>query len=154
MKFLALCSIFLFLFIPGERVEKVENISGKFGCVTKMEVIIENNKTVITKDNKRFDNILDTLKRITEHAHDMPAFGVSLDNLTKEEMKKGTWLELKFDNTYEYNYMPFDSLLIKIEKDIYGFNLIRGNNGIYEGRCFYLSLNGSMNDLYEIMKTI
>ena len=64
----------------------------------------------------------------------MPAVGVSIDNLTREEMKSGSWIELEFDQCYIFNEMPFDALLIKVEKDNYGFNLIRRHNGKYEGR--------------------
>ena len=65
-------------------------------------------------------------------------------------MKQGVWLKLIYDKTFVHNEMPFDSLLIQIEKDWTGFNIYRGNNGIYEGRCFYIDLvNNNMKNLYE-----
>jgi len=151
MKILAICSIILFLFLPGGKMEKIERITNSFDLAVSMNIIIDNEETLLKKGNEKFEKILKTLKDITEYSHDMPAFGVSLDNLTKEEMKAGIWLELEFKKTYLFNEMPFDALLIKVEQDSYGFNLIRRNNGKYEGRCFYLSLNESLNNLYEVI---
>ena len=79
----------------------------------------------------------------------MPAFGVSIDELTREDMKNGLWIELCFDGVQSFEAMDFEGLLIKVEKDFHGFNLIRRNNGKYDGRCFYLSLQNSMDKLYE-----
>ena len=50
--------------------------------------------------------------------------------------------------------MDFEGLLIKVEKDWHGFNLIRKNNGKYDGRCFYLSLENSMDELYETLHKV
>ncbi len=133
---------------------KFENITDSFSMVVSMRITIENMDKELTKGDDKFEEILKALNNITEYAHDMPAFGVSLDNLTKEEMKTGMWLELGFDKTYMFNEMPFDALLIKVEKDVYGFNLIRRNNGKYEGRCFYLSLDESMDELYNVINAI
>jgi len=132
---------------------KIENLTTSFDSATQMQITIENMTTTLQKGDQKFEKILNSLKNITKYSHEMPAFGVSLDELTREEMQTGTWLELIFDNTYEYNEMPFDALLIKVEKDAYGFNLIRKQNGKYEGRCFYLSLEGSMKELYDEIDT-
>ena len=74
-----------------------------------------------------------------------------LDNETREAIKTGLWIELIYSNTQEYNEMPFDTLLIQVEKDYTGFNIIRKHNDKYEGRCFYLALNGDMSKLYDIL---
>lgn len=85
----------------------------------------------------------------------MPAYGVSIDSLTKEEMKKGLWIELTYHKTFEINGMPFDSLLFKVEQNCYGINLIRGQQGIYEGRCFYLDFGENTFDkLYDYLMSI
>ena len=154
MKSLVMCSLFFMLFLSGGKVDKFkefENITDSFKHVTKINISIENMQTFLNKGDEKFEVVLRTLLNVTEYAHDMPAFGVSLDDLTKEEMKTGLWVELEFDKTYSFNEMPFDALLIKVEKDIYGFNLIRRNNGKYDGRCFYLSLHESMNDLFNLI---
>ena len=132
-------------------MEKVDSITNSFDLVVSMNIIIDDKETLLKRGNEKFEKILKTLKDVAEYSHDMPAFGVSLDNLTKEEIKTGIWIELEFKKTYLFNEMPFDALLIKVEQDSYGFNLIRRNNGKYEGRCFYLSLNESMNNLYEVI---
>ena len=103
------------------------------------------------KGDDKFEILLSSLKTITKNSKDMPAFGVSLDNETKQEKLKGIWFELKFKNTLHFNDMPFDALLFKVEKDNSGFNLIRKNNGTYDGRCFYLNLNSNMGDLYKLI---
>ena len=153
MRFLAMCSLFLLLLLPGGSVGQAktyERITDSFNSVKTISVIKDDETEKFNEDSNEFKNIIKTLKEITEYSHDMPAFGVSIDNLTREEMKVGLWLELEFENTCYFNEMPFDALLIKVEKDAYGFNLIRRHDGEYEGRCFYLSLNESMNKLYNI----
>ena len=90
-----------------------------------------------------------------EDAICMPAFGVSIDNLTKQEMKSGLWLEFMFYSRQIRNEMPFDSILIKIEKNHHGINLIRGIEGIYEGRCFYFDLGEkNLDKLYEYLSSL
>ena len=89
-----------------------------------------------------------------EGAVQMPAYGVSLDQLTKEDMKNGIWVKFIFERTQVKSEMPFDELLIKITTEEYGLNIIRGNSGIYEGRCYYLNLKGNLNDLYNFLSEI
>ena len=84
----------------------------------------------------------------------MPAFGVSIDDLTREDMKSGVWIELCFDERNLFEAMDFEGLLIRVEEGAHGFNLIRRNNGKYEGRCFYLSLQNSMGELYDALMGI
>lgn len=157
MKIILFIVMFFSLFNLGGSVKVTEvsgefkNITDSFNYVSKINIINNNEKQIHHKGESDFEEVLETLNDITEYSHDMPAFGVSIDKLTREEVKTGQWLELEFDKTYSFNEMPFEKLLIKIEKDIYGFNLIRYQNGKYEGRCFYLSLNGSMNKLYNLI---
>ena len=113
-------------------------------------VVYSNHKNVeFQKGDNKFEFILETLNKITENAQEMPAFGVSLDKETREAMKKGLWIELVFEREQKYNDMPFESLLIEIESDHSGFNLIRKVNGKFDGRCFYLNLENNMHLLYE-----
>lgn len=112
-----------------------------------------NGETLTHNSNSaEFDEILSQMDIMLTGSHEMPAFGVSLDNETKDAMKKGVWLKLIYDKTFVHNEMPFDSLLIQIEKDWTGFNIYRGNNGIYEGRCFYIDIvDSDMSELYEVI---
>ena len=135
-----------------ETVKTHENLTDLFDHVIKMNVIVDNQAISLDKDDGKFKNILKVLKEVTEYSHDMPAFGVSIDDLTRKELKSGVWIELEFEKTEYFNEMPFDALLIKVEENVYGFNLIRRYKGKYEGRCFYLSLEKSMNKFYDIFK--
>lgn len=102
-----------------------------------------------SKGDDKYQQIFDSLIDITENSHEMPAFGVSIDNETREAMKTGLWIELEFNGKQECNGMPFESLLININADHSGFNLIRKYNGRYDGRCFYLYLENDMQILYD-----
>ena len=146
---LKIISFILLLLFNGGGNMSFESITDSFDSSVQMVITIENMTTTLEEGDDKFEKILNSLKEITKHSHDMPAFGVSLDDLTREEMQTGMWLELIFDKTYSFNDMPFESLLIKVDKDAYGFNLIRKHNGNYEGRCFYLSIQESMNKLYQ-----
>ena len=83
------------------------------------------------------------------NSHEMPALGVSLDNETRNELKNGLWLEFNYKTTQTYNEMPFDSLLIKVEPDNSGFNVLRKHDNLYEGRCYYINLDCNMSALYN-----
>lgn len=90
---------------------------------------------------EEYSGIISCWYEMIEHAYEMPAFGVSLNNETLEAMNSGRWIEFEFDKKQEYNGMPFEKLLIQVESVFKGFNLIRFNreNG-YSGRCFYFNL--------------
>jgi hypothetical protein len=81
----------------------------------------------------------------------MPSLGVSLDDLTREEMKKGIWIQLDFEDEIVYSNMSFDSLLLKLEYNSCGLSVIRKYQGSYEGRCYYFDLRGNYNQLIEMI---
>ncbi|MDE7329774.1 MAG: hypothetical protein K2N30_01580 [Clostridia bacterium] len=86
-------------------------------------------------------------------AHDMPAYGVSLNRETVKALNSGLWVEFDFGKEMQANGMPFEKLLINVQKDFYGFNLIRytSQRG-YDGRCFYFDLVGkNMSNLYDLL---
>ena len=72
----------------------------------------------------------------------MPAFGVSLNDETIQAKQTGVWIELFYETTCLNNEMPFDSLLIQVEPENTGFNVIRKYDDKYDGRCFYIDLKG------------
>jgi hypothetical protein len=105
------------------------------------------------KDEAVYNNLFETFKTMIKDARSMPAFGVSLDNETRDAMKNGTWIEFVFDSTQSHNDMLFDSLLINVVPEHTGFNIVRKYQGKYEGRCFYLDIQGNMQPMYdEIVK--
>jgi hypothetical protein len=112
-----------------------------------IEVIIDNNIYEIND----LDKLNDVIKEILNCSREMPAFGVSLDNETKTAIQNGVWLKFKYDKVENFNDMSFDTLLINIVPEYSGFNIIRGNHNVYEGRCFYISLNGTMKPLYDYL---
>ena len=128
---------------------KFEKLVECFDFVQEIKVTLQGEEICLEKGNDKFEVLINTLKEVTNNSHEMPAFGVSIDELTREDMKNGLWIELCFDGVQSFEAMDFEGLLIKVEKDFHGFNLIRRNNGKYDGRCFYLSLQNSMDKLYE-----
>ena len=105
------------------------------------------------KDEAVYNDLFETFKTMIKDARSMPAFGVSLDNETRDAMKNGTWIEFVFDSTQSHNDMLFDSLLINVVPEHTGFNIVRKYQGKYEGRCFYLDIQGNMQPMYdEIVK--
>ncbi|MBD5584862.1 MAG: hypothetical protein HDQ88_07255, partial [Clostridia bacterium] len=102
---------------------------------------------------QQYSDILNCWNETVKDAHDMPAFGVSLNNYTVEEMKKGLWVEFDFNKTLTHNEMPFERLLINVNDGNSGFNLIRYNGECgYDGRCFYFDLvEKTTTDLYNLL---
>lgn len=134
--------------------QNVENLTDCFREATSLNVTFVGNEVKFDKGNDKYQMIIDSLYKITEYSHVMPAFGVCLDEPVKQEKQTGIWLELNFEKVLSFNDMPFESLLIKVESEACGFNLMRKNNGKYEGRCFYLSLETSMTELAETIKSL
>jgi len=122
-----------------EILEKIENFN------------IYNNgkKQIINKTNSNFNVIKNNLMQIFCSAHLEPAFGVSLHELTLNEMQNDLWLELEFNQEQIKNGLNFNALLIKLE-ETGGVNLIRKYNNKYEGRCFYLALE-KITDLTSVI---
>ena len=132
----------------------MENITECFYSAASLTLYVDGSALKIEKNDDNFEKIMASLGEITFGSHEMPAFGVSLDELTRQDMQSGIWLELEFDKTYSMSGMGFDALLIKVESEHSGFNLIRRNGGKYEGRCFYLSLENTMKELDDCIKGI
>lgn len=83
-------------------------------------------------------------------ARPMPAFGVCIDSITRQEKQSGVWIEFVFSETQSSNGMPFDKLLLKVSPEYRGINLCRYYENVYGGRCFYLDLGqGDMSDLNQ-----
>ena len=131
----------------------MEEINETFDYAEIINVYNNGAKTSYFSGGKEYNEILACWNDMIDGAHDMPAFGVSLDNYTKEEMKKGLWVEFDFKKILECNGMPFEKLLVSVEKDSQGFNLIRYNSDYgYNGRCFYLDLVGkNMGNFYDLL---
>ena len=124
----------------------MENINEILRASTEINSIIEG-KT----QKQDIDKINIIISDMLEGSHEMPAFGVSLDNETRMAKQSGTWIELIYDKTYTHLDMPFDKLLIEVNPEFSGFNIIRHHNGEYSGRCYYINLDGNMQELYNYL---
>ena len=131
----------------------MEEISEVFDSAKQINLYNEGKKTSYSSVDGNYEVILECWNNTINGALEMPAYGVSLNNLTVQEMQKNLWLEFDFGKRLEHNEMPFEKLLVHVDKGYYGFNLIRYNSAVgYDGRCFYLDLNGkNMDNLYELL---
>ena len=131
----------------------MEEISEVFDSAEIINVYNEGTKTAYSAGGKEYESVLTVWNKTIVGAYEMPAYGVSLNNLTVEEMQKNLWLEFEFGKELQHNGMPFEKLLVQVQKEFYGFNLIRYMSGHgYDGRCFYLDLNGkNMDGLYDLL---
>lgn len=127
-------------------------LSDYFVICDNICIVCDNIKSLL--DNNTTETIKSELKNLFENSHEMPALGVSIHNETVTELEKGLWLILQYNETKYHNDMPFDELLIKVNKEDYGLNIIRGNNGIYEGRCYYLNLDKNTSKLYNTINQL
>ena len=117
-------------------------------------VAYHNGETISAlKNEDTYNTLFGVFNNMLKDARPMPAFGVSLDAETRDAMKNGTWIEFVFDSTQAHNDMPFDALLINVVPEHTGFNIVRKYQGKYDGRCFYVDIQGNMQPLYdEIIK--
>lgn len=130
------------------------SITDYFNHTSAITIIKNGEKFSFLKGDDKFQSLLSSLIIVTKNSQDMPAFGVSLDNETKSKLLSGTWIELEFNETNFFNQMPFDALLIEVDETYQGINIIRKNNGTYDGRCFYLNLKNNMSELSITIKKL
>ena len=133
---------------------RFDNLTDSFRVANKMIVSVDGQDHVFEKGNDKFERIILSLEKAVVDCHEMPSFGVSLDEETRIEKTKGTWIELLFDSPCKHEGMDFESLLFKVEESGYAISLIRKYNGKYEGRCFHLSLASSTKVFYDAVKNI
>ena len=103
------------------------------------------------QDVEKFDELF---CEMMQGSYPMPAYGVSLHNETIKALQKGVWVRFVFEEMQEENGLPFDELLINVEPEFCGFNIIRGQEGVYDGRCFYINLDGDMKEVYNFLTSL
>ena len=132
-------------------------LGGNMQTKSIQEYLISSAQACIVVDKSYYNvedlkELNDVLNDMLHDSHTMPAFGVSIHTETLKAMQKGVWLKLQYNGTQYVLDMPFDELLIKVQPDFRGFNIIRGNKGIYDGRCYYIDLvNNTMQPLYDFV---
>lgn len=124
-----------------------------FDKADKINLLNDGEQTCYYVGEERYAEILIGFKEMIENARQMPAFGVSLNNETLKVVKSGVWVEFDFGKAYESNGMPYEKLLINVNKSWQAFNLIRYNSSCgYEGRCFHYALvDNDMSNFYDIL---
>lgn len=109
----------------------------------------------IDKTCDGYEAIIVAWGKMTEKAIEMPAFGVSLNSYTLEQLKRGLWVEFVFEKETYHCEMPFLKLLVNIVSDYKGFNIIRyTKEDGYFGRCYYLQLATDMSEFEKIVRNI
>lgn len=152
-----LCAIMILInLIMGESYMPSLNSIDKYFEIAHSITVYTNGKTTDLKPGENtYNDIVEILNNICDGSREMPAYGVSLDNETKNEIRNGYWLEFRYNNTQTHNEMPFDTLLINVKKDYQGFDIIRGQKGIYEGRCFHIYCpQKTMENLYNYLQLL
>ncbi len=134
----------------------VMEIDDIFTETEKINVYNNGSSATYLVGQKPYEDIMLSWNNLLNGSHEMPAYGVSLNKETLKAMNSGLWVEFDFGKPTEYNGMPFEKLLVEVNKGFYGFNIIRytKQNG-YDGRCFYIDLvNKDMNDFYDVIVNI
>ena len=147
LKLLAGIFMSLMLFNNGN----VDSFCDVVGKSYQIQIIYDGKNQTYSRNDDLFKDIIGEMLSIFGEGREMPSLGVSLDNLTREEMKNGIWIQLDFEDEIVYSGMPFDSLLFKLENNSYGLSVIRKYQGLYEGRCFYFDLSENYNQLIEVI---
>lgn len=144
--------LFLFMIAPIILCSQAGLLPEIFSEAQMVKVYNDGQEIVMSQQVKSdFDTLF---VEALDDARQMPAFGVSIHKLTVEEMKSGIWVKFIYQQTMEVDGMPFDELLVHVQKDMHGVNIIRGNGGTYNGRCFYLDLDGTLDKVYDFLANL
>ena len=112
--------------------------------------------TVYRQDDEHYNQIVEGWIFLTENSREMPAFGVSLNDETLEARSSGLWVEFVFTKQHTHSSMTFEKLLVKVERQWQGFNIVRYNAQYgYGGRCYFFDLVGKdMSNFYDILRNL
>lgn len=115
-------------------------------------VVVYHDGNVFKPQKSDKQQIMLEFNKLISQGHEMPAFGVALDEETRNRKQQGVFVEFCFNEIMEYNQMPFCRLLVEVNPEFNGFNIIRYNDAKYEGRCFYVSLGeNTMQNFYDFI---
>lgn len=155
MKLLCAILMLVSIFAGEKNMYNLDSINDYFEHSNAV-VVYSNGNIESFKDNSdEYKITVDLFEDICTCSREMPAYGVSLNEETQKELTKGFWVEFVFDKTQMHNGMPFDSLLIQVQPHFQGFDLIRGQKGVYEGRCFHIySPHNTMENLYNYLLSL
>ncbi len=134
----------------------VNEIYEAFDYSEKIVVYNDNKTCTYNPSQTKYNEIMELWNKMLDGSHPMPALGVSINDYSLRVREQGLWVEFVFDEAVECYGMPFEKLLINVNKDFYGFNLIRYTNEHgYDGRCYYIDLVGkNMNEFYDYLLNV
>ena len=141
--FMAICTMFSSGSCSSPDALKEEIMFDAYNNGYKIEITQE--------DASKIDELFTTALK---GSYPMPALGVSLHDKTMEAVEDGIWLRFAFQEPLTVDELNFDQLLINLTKDMYGFNIIRGNDGKFDGRNFYIDLRRNLDDLYDFVVSL
>ena len=144
--------LFIFMGVPLMIMSFFETID-VLPYATDFNVMVGGKEIEISMEQKA--DLQEEIEKLFGNCHTMPAFGVVTPEIYQEQIKEGYYISIKFDQTYCVNELPFDELVFEVQKDFSGFNLLRGNKGVFQGRCIYMSIvDGNMDELFNLVKDI
>ena len=145
--------LFYFLMVmPILVCSQVSTIESFFSLANNIIIYKDNQIIELNKEEK--NQFEDLFFVAFENAQQSPAFCVCMKENVQEEIKQGYWVKFVYADKQIRNEMPYDELLIHIEKNISGVNVLRGNDGIFEGRCYYFDLENNLDDVYEFIENL
>lgn len=151
-RILILLMLFCSWFIPRDDRSEYTNIQESFFYAQKVRVIVNGDSYLFEFSGDFYDGLMSEMRAVFKGSYQVPSLGVSLDKTTREDMQTGYWVEFLFENVSYNSDMPFESLLIKLENNSYGLNVIRKYQDKYEGRNFYINLKRDTSNLYRYIK--
>ncbi len=101
------------------QLEKITDYS------TGVNVYIDGKTEVYPVGSEKFNDICAEWNAMLDGAHIMPAFGVSLHHETVNQLQQGVWAEFEFEKQYTSNGMPYEKLLVAVNPEWCGFNIVR-----------------------------
>ena len=130
-----------------------KTIDEVIGDCDRMEVIIDGRVCSLVRGEEQFNAVCQSFYEMNKGGYEMPGYGVSIDSLTRQELKSGVWVRLVYPERVYRGEIPFESLLIKVDKEYCGYNLMREYEGKYQGRVFYFNLQPgkTMEPLYSLL---
>ncbi len=101
---------------------------------------------------RKFEEICVAWNGMRAGARQRPASGVRLNDETVHALNDGVWAEFVFDKELSADGMPFERLLVNVQPEWSGFNIVRYTAEYgYDGRCFYFDLANDMSGFYNVL---
>ena len=117
-------------------------------------VIATYNGNEIVLEQEQQEELKNILIETFSNSHDIPTIFVTTNDTAKEQMQKGYYLNLKFQEKINFNDYIFDELAFLVDNESSQVCMLRGNNGNFEGRCLYFILENNMSSVYNYLDNL